>query len=116
MKPESTTQYSAEHAAFLKHLKSRERFVTIARYALLVILICLWELFSRIGVIDPFIGSSPVRVAQTIARLYAGGQLFLHIGITLYETVVGFILGTAIGTIIAILLWWSTTLSRILDP
>lgn len=116
MKAESATIYSAEHIAFLKRLKSRERFVTIARYALLVICIVLWELFARIGVIDAFIGSSPVRVAQTIARLYAGGQLFMHIGITLYETVVGFILGTAIGTLIAILLWWSPTLSRILDP
>ena len=38
------------------------------------------------------------------------------IWITLYETVVGFVLGTLFGTLVAILLWWSKTLSRILDP
>ncbi len=116
MKAENNAAYSSEHAAFLKKLKSRERFVTFARYALLVLVILLWEVFARLDIIDPFIGSSPVRVAQTIARLYNGGELFLHIGVTLFETVVGFILGTASGTLIAILLWWSPTLSRILDP
>ena len=68
------------------------------------------------GIIDPFIGSSPVRVAETIARLYAGGELFLHIGVTLYETVLGFVLGTAAGTLIAITLWWSPAINRVLDP
>lgn len=116
MKSKKTAAYSPEHAAFLKKLENKDRFVTIARYALLILLIALWEVFARIGVIDSFIGSSPVRVAQTIARLYAGGDLFLHIGVTLLETTVGFLLGTAFGTIIAIMLWWSPALSRVLDP
>ena len=55
-------------------------------------------------------------MAETIARLYAGGELFLHIGITLYETVLGFVLGTAAGTLIAVALWWSPALNRVLDP
>ena len=80
------------------------------------VFIALWELFARVGIIDPFIGSSPVRVAETIARLYAGGELFLHIGVTLYETVLGFVLGTAAGTLIAITLWWSPAINRVLDP
>lgn len=55
-------------------------------------------------------------MAETIARLYAGGELFLHIGVTLYETVLGFVLGTAAGTLIAITLWWSPAINRVLDP
>ena len=116
MKSEKAAAYSPEHAAFLKKLENRDRFVTIARYALLILLIAMWEILARVGVIDSFIGSSPVRVAQTVARLYAAGDLFLHIGVTLFETVVGFLLGTALGTLIAILLWWSPALSRVLDP
>lgn len=116
VKVDSAAACSKEHAAFLKKLQKKERFITISRYALLVLIIGLWEAFARLDIIDPFIGSSPVRVAQTIARLYASGQLFMHIGITLYETIVGFMLGTAFGTAIAILLWWSPTLAHILDP
>lgn len=83
---------------------------------LLAAVIALWELLARAGVIDPFIASSPSRVCATIARLYASGDLFTHIGITLFETVVGFLLGTVFGTLIAMLLWWSPLISRILDP
>lgn len=116
VKDEKTASYSKEHTIFLKKLQSRERFVRFARYALLIALIGAWELFVQIGVIDPFISSSPARVAATIARLYAGGQLFLHIGVTLFETVIGFLAGTMLGTLTATLLWWSPTLSKILDP
>lgn len=37
-------------------------------------------------------------------------------GASCLETVIGFTLGTQAGTVIAILLWWSPMLSRILDP
>lgn len=40
----------------------------------------------------------------------------MHIGVTLYETVLGFVLGTAAGTLIAITLWWSPAINRVLDP
>ena len=42
--------------------------------------------------------------------------MLYHIGVTLYETIVGFALATFIGTFIAILLWWSNKLRDILDP
>ena len=40
----------------------------------------------------------------------------MHIGVTLAETVLGFLLGTLAGTSIAIILWWSETIQRVLDP
>jgi NitT/TauT family transport system permease protein len=86
------------------------------RVAILVLLFCFWEIAARVGWIDPFITSSPARVLKTIVSLFNSGTLFLHIGTTLYETVVGFLLGTLIGICIAILLWWSSTANRILDP
>ena len=107
---------SPEHERFLSSVKRADRRVTFFRYFILIAALALWELSARMGWIDAFIMSSPSQVISTIARLYSGGELFCHIGITLYETVVGFILGTVLGTLIAILLWWSKSLSRILDP
>ncbi len=109
-------EYSPEHRAYLQMLRRKDRFVTAMRYLLLVAFIFFWELAARLGWIDPFIGSSPSRLFATILRLYEAGELWLHIGVTLAETVVGFLLGTLLGTFIAILLWWSATLSRIFDP
>ncbi|MDR0840207.1 MAG: ABC transporter permease [Christensenellaceae bacterium] len=112
----SNPAYSAEHLAFLQGIRRKARFVTAMRYLILVAFLLLWELAANLGWIDPFIASSPGRLAAAILRLYSSGDLFMHIGITLFETIVGFVLGTAIGTLIAILLWWSATLNHILDP
>ena len=49
-------------------------------------------------------------------RLLVRQDLFRHMGITLLECICGFILATLLGTFIAILLWWSHTLRRVLEP
>ena len=53
---------------------------------------------------------------KSIVNIYDQGNLFTHIGISCLETIVGFITGTLLGTLIAILLWWSPFLSRVLEP
>lgn len=107
---------SHAHAAYLRRLKRQQRFITGMRYALLAACLLLWEFLTRAGVLDPFITSSPTRVLHTILSLYKEGTLFLHIGVTLYETVISFLAGTLLGILIAIMLWWSPTASKILDP
>lgn len=39
-----------------------------------------------------------------------------HLGVTCMETLIGFLLGTVLGVGLAVLLWWSKTLSRICEP
>ena len=107
---------SKEHIAFLKRVRRHNRFIIAIQLAILVLFFALWELLSRTGLINSFIFSSPSRVAETIARLHSNGELFRHVGVTMLETALGFTLGTAIGTLLAVLLWWSPTLTRILDP
>ena len=107
---------SPARKSYLAGIRRRERFITCMRYAILVALIGLWELAAQRGWIDPFITSSPSRVAATIARLLQDGELFTHIGVTLFETVAGFLIGTAAGTLIAAAMWWSPVACRILDP
>lgn len=109
-------EYSQEHLLYLESIKRKKLLISILRYALFIIFIALWEVLARFNIIDPFIFSSPSRVIQTTINLYNGGELFMHIGVTLAETVLGFLLGTLAGTSIAIILWWSETIQRVLDP
>ena len=109
-------QYSQEHLLYLRRRKRDHAIVVISRIMLLLLLIGLWELAAQLKWIDPFIMSSPSRIANTIANLFSNGELFTHIGVTLYETCMGFLLSTLIGTLIAILLWWSEYLRKVLDP
>jgi len=90
--------------------------VLLAQLGLLIGFFALWEIAARQGWIDDFIMSSPSRIWKTLKNLYASGELFRHLGASCLETVIGFTLGTLAGTVIAILLWWSPMLSRILDP
>ena len=101
---------SSYRRAFLQGIRRRERLIVSMRYIILVLCIAVWEGAAQLGIIDPFITSSPSRVVATLARLLEGGELFLHIGVTLFETVAGFVIGTLLGTLIAPLLWWSNTL------
>lgn len=103
----------------LAYLRSRQRERTAVRSLqifLLIFFLILWEVSARLGWIDAFIFSSPARVAKTIVGLNKNGGLWVHLGTSCVETVAGFLLGTLSGTLIAILLWWSRFLSRVLDP
>jgi len=75
----------------------------------------LWEMLANKGIIDSFITSQPSRMLKTFMNLSQNG-LLEHLGITCYETIVGFLAGAFLGVIIAIILWWSKFLSKVSEP
>lgn len=46
----------------------------------------------------------------------ASNNLLMHTKVTVYETIVGFGLGTILGVGIAIILWWSKFLAKVAEP
>ena len=107
---------SNEHLEYIKKVKKELMSITIFRIAILVIFIGLWEVLARLNILDPFLTSSPSRIINSLISFIKEGTLFSHILITCYETILGFTLGTVIGAIIAIILWASPFISKILDP
>lgn len=107
---------SAERRRYLSEIKRRSRSVTALRLGLLLAFFVLWELSASLGAVDAFIVSSPSRMWETFLSLFQSGELWLHLGTSLWETAAGFVLGTLLGTLVAVLLWWSPFLSRVLDP
>ncbi len=108
--------FSGEHLLYLKKERKNSVIVWIARIGLLVLLLGIWELIAALQVVDPFIISSPSRVAKMIGQLWSNGTLFYHIGTTLWETLAGFAIAVVLGTAIALALWWSERARRILEP
>lgn len=107
---------SNEHEAYLKKIKRSKRRVVLCRFLILIIFIALWQIAADLKWIDPFLTSSPSRVVDSLISLYEDGSLFKHIGVTCYETILGFSLGTILGVLVAILLWWCPNVSKVLDP
>ena len=110
-----TMQISEDRKMYLKQKKRRKFLITFTQISILLLFIILWEWLANTGVIDSFITSQPSRIWKTILN-YQENELFYHIGITCLETIVGFLLGTVLGTIIACLLWWSDFFSKVADP
>ena len=107
---------SEEHRLYLKKARIRKLVIRITQFGVLILLLGLWELSAYLEWADPFITSSPSGVAKSIASLYSSGELFTHSFASLWETVVSFLLSTALGTLIAVALWWNDFLRRVTEP
>lgn len=106
---------SKERRQYLKKQKQRKRRVLYWQIGILVVFIAVWEIAARAGLIDSFILSQPTRILRTYLNM-AQNDLLMHMGVTIYETLVGFLLGAATGTLLAILLWWSAFVSKVSEP
>ena len=106
---------SKERAAYLQRLKRKKRGIRIVQISIVVVIVTMWELLANLGIIDSFIMSQPSRMVKTLMNLGDNG-LLTHLGVTCMETLIGFLLGTGLGVGIAVLLWWSQTLSQIFEP
>ena len=107
---------SPRRTAYLRSRHRRRTAVRTVQILLLLAFLILWEVAARLGWVDTFIVSSPCRVAAKLTQLYRDGDLWLHVGTSCWETVIGFTLGTVLGTLAAVALWWSDFVSRVLDP
>ena len=107
---------TTEHLRFLKKIRRRRRMVVFLRILILFLFLLQWEICADTGVVDSFIFSSPSRIVTCFLKMTEDGSVFHHIGITLYETLVSFLLVTLTSILIAILLWCFHGLSEILDP
>ncbi|MGN0134760.1 MAG: ABC transporter permease, partial [Anaerotignum sp.] len=107
---------SKEQAAFLSRIQKRKTAVLALQIILLISFFLLWEIAARQGWIDPFLFSQPTRMLTSAMDMMRDGTLFLHIGTTLWETVAGFLLGTILGTLTAVLLWWNRFISDVAEP
>ena len=101
---------------YIRQEQLHRRRVKAVRRMLLVLLLALWELCTRLNIIDGFIFSSPSRVLFCLAGMIRDGSIWEHLGITLFETIVSFLLVTGIGIFMAVILWSSRTLAEILEP
>ena len=63
----------------------------------LLVLLGGWEIVARFKWIDPYLLSSPSAIANRLWSLAASGQLFTHVYVTAWETLLGFIMGQATG-------------------
>lgn len=106
---------SEARRAYLDSVRRNKRLVLTCQLGFLIAFFVLWEVLARVGILDSFILSQPSRIWHTLTR-FSENKLLLHIGVTVYETLTGFLLGVVIGVLAAIILWWSPFIARVAEP
>jgi len=106
---------SEERKNYLRQIKKEKILVFGSQILLLIAFLSIWEIGANKGLIDSFITSSPSRILNTF-RNFSSNNLIVHIKVTVYETFIGFSLGTVMGCIIAIILWWSKFIAKVSEP
>ena len=92
------------------------RRLTLYQILLLAALFALWHVLVKADVLPVFFFGEPLLVLQRIWEWFAGGRIWPHLGVTVLETVLAFVIGTALGVAAGLWLALSATASALLDP
>jgi len=109
-------KYSKEHQDFLKKRRRKKEFILICQFLIILFFLSIWEIASKLEIINSFLSSSPSQVVNTFISLLEQNNLWNHVYITVYETLISFMIASVLGFGIATLLWWFPTLAKVVDP
>lgn len=101
---------------YIKKQKMNKVKILLIQLVVFFGFLLLWEVLSSREIINSFLFSKPSSIIQLLKKYIISGELYTHISISVYETVLGLLIGTTLGIVIAILLWWNKTLAKVMAP
>lgn len=76
------------------------RFSSLLGWILPALIIALWEVLSRVGLITPNVLPAPSQVFAAFLTLLQNGELAANIGVSTWRAVTGFAIGGSIGFVL----------------
>lgn len=76
----------------------------------------IWELGVRAGWVSDFLVGAPSGIWRVFVRAVMDGSLFIDTGYTLTEAILGFVIGTVLGSAAGLGLWYSAFVARLVEP
>jgi NitT/TauT family transport system permease protein len=93
---------------------------TIGRAALqaaaVVLVFALWQAGVQVGWISDFLFGAPSGIYTTFIRMMKSGELLADASYTMFEAILGFVIGTIAGSIAGLALWYSIFVARVVEP
>lgn len=96
--------------------RRRSRRIVWGRAAVAVLVFLVWEVFTRIGLLDSYYWSSPSAILRTTWTQMTEGTLLRDITYTSGSTILGFVFGTFLGALLGLSFWWSRSYAGISEP
>jgi NitT/TauT family transport system permease protein len=75
-----------------------------------------WEGLVSLKLLDPFFVSRPTEIVRRVGSWVAGGSLWGHLAVTLEESLLGLVVGAALGIVVGFALARSPLTAAVLDP
>ncbi len=91
-------------------------FSVLRRIALFVLLLTVWQLSSRLGLLNPIVLPAPSKVAAALWQLAASGELLAHAAASLQRVLLGFFISVALAIPLGLLLGTNRALRHGLGP
>jgi NitT/TauT family transport system permease protein len=96
--------------------RKHRRNIILGRIMVGVLIFACWEIFTQIGLLDPFFWSTPSVIVQTGWVAATEGTLIGDVLYTSGSTVLGFVFGTFGGAVLGLTFWWSRKYAEISEP
>jgi NitT/TauT family transport system permease protein len=119
--PASAAGTPRRRGALLLLGRHRRAEIIAARLAVAVAIAAFWQYASTSGLINPVFYSSPAAIVSLLAHQFTGADVqgtsvWLQIGVTVEEVVIGYAIGAAAGILAGFLIGRSRLLTRALEP
>jgi NitT/TauT family transport system permease protein len=92
------------------------RTVLLVQIGILALLLALWEIGVRAGLINHFFWSMPSDILTTGYVFVRDGTALFDTWFTFRATIIGFVAGSLLGAAIGLAMWWSTNGARVAEP
>jgi len=104
-------------SAFAMSRRARGRVVAIgSSVALFVVLMLAWQFGLRAFNIPTYLVPVPTKVLERLVQGFNGGTFMMHSAVTLQEIVVGWVVGSALGILLGILIAQYSFIDTMLYP
>lgn len=101
---------------YLRKQRNKKRTVIWSRLLIFIMFLLLWQMAAELEWIDKFYFSSPKDIAILFVKDMKDMSLLQHIGVTLLESVISFLLIIGISIILATLFWFMPTFGHTVEP
>ena len=92
------------------------RHAWIRQIAAFVVLLALWELAGRAGMLNPMYAPMPSRVGAALIELFADGRIWPHLEATFAAALGGLTLGIAVGIVLGVAAALVPFVAELLEP
>ncbi|SDJ16675.1 ABC transporter permease [Salimicrobium halophilum] len=96
--------------------RRQERWKQLLTIASPIFLLLVWEFLSRTGLVDARFFPPPTAIIGTFLSMAASGELFSHIGISLFRIIAGFLLGVIPAISLGLLMGLYSPLRHFFSP